>query len=104
MTLFSTNSIFHMQFRQPMLILPTDPLIATSTFWLKQAFPEHALIDTFVAFSVDLRRRFLHYRELLSEGPPPSPLNLSVLTKTMNKEWDITLDAWIREIIDGELS
>jgi len=101
LSLFSTNSIFHMQFRQPMLISYTDSLVLTSTLWLKHASPDQVLMDTFCAFSVDLRRRFLHYRSLLTDGQP-SALTLSVLTKTMNKEWEVTSEAWIREIIDGE--
>lgn len=100
MSIFSTNSIFHMQFRQPMLISHTDPLISSCTFWVKRAAPEHVLMDTFVAFSADLRRRFLQYRELL-EGPTPSALALAVMTRTMNKDWENTVESWIREIIDA---
>lgn len=91
-----------MQFNQPMLIPPTDPLVSTCTFWLKHAAPDRILMDTFVAFSADLRRRYLHYRELLTDGNTPSALSLSVLTKSMNAEWAATSEAWIREIIDGE--
>lgn len=84
-----------------MLISHTDPLVSTSTLWLKRGLPDQVLIDTFAAFSTDLRRRYLHYRTLLTEGQP-SGLTLSVVTKTMNKEWEVTTEAWIREIIDGE--
>lgn len=100
LSLFSTSSIFHMQFRQPMLITQHDPLIATCQFWLKHTAPEYALMDTFSAFSADLRRRYLTYKELLND-PYPSPLTLSVLTKTINTEWEHTSEAWIREIIDA---
>ncbi len=101
MTLFSTNSIFHMQFRQPMLIPTTDPLITINQFWLKQAFPENIRADTWVVFSVDLRRRFLQYHERLSD-PMPSPLVLSSTCKTLNKEWETMLEAWTGEIVQGE--
>lgn len=101
MTLFSINSIFHMQFRQPMLIPTTDPLITISQFWLKQAFPENIMADTWVVFSVDLRRRYLVYRERLSDAAP-NPLVLSSLTKTLNEEWAVMLEAWINEILQGE--
>ncbi|KAL1406109.1 hypothetical protein Q8F55_007792 [Vanrija albida] len=101
LSLFSTNSIFHMQFNQPMLIAPTDPLVSTCTFWLKHAAPDRLLMDTFVAFSADLRSRYLHYRELLTEEKTPSALSLSVLTKSMNAEWAAASEAWIREIIDA---
>lgn len=100
MSIFATNSIFHMQFRQPMLISHTDPLIASCVFWAKGAAPEHVLMDTFVAFGADLRRRFLQYRELL-DGPTPSALALAIMTRTMNKEWESTVESWIREIIDA---
>ncbi|KAL7422098.1 hypothetical protein Q5752_002741 [Cryptotrichosporon argae] len=106
MSLFATNSIFHMQFRQPMLISFRDPLIAKSDHWLRHADPDMRLSDTFVCLSVDLRKRYLHYRELLKpsedvDTPPPSALSLSVLTKSMNEEWDMTMESWIREIIDA---
>jgi hypothetical protein len=101
MTLFSTNSIFHMQFRQPMLIPTTDPLITINQFWLKQAFPENIRADTWVVFSVDLRRRFLQYHERLSD-PMPSPLMLSSVCKNLKEEWRTMLQAWTNEILQGE--
>ncbi|BEJ15341.1 hypothetical protein CspHIS471_0411080 [Cutaneotrichosporon sp. HIS471] len=98
MTLFSINSIFHMQFRQPMLIPTTDPLITTNHFWLKRGYTENVVADTWVVFSVDLRRRYLQYRERLTDAAT-NPLVLSTITKTLNEEWNAYLEAWIHEIL-----
>lgn len=93
-----------MQFRQPMFISHTDPLVSTCTLWLKQGDHDSSrdrLMDTFVAFSADLRRRFLHYRDILTDGAQPTALTLSVLTKTLNREWEATSEQWIQEILDA---
>lgn len=103
--LFFVNSIFNMQFRQPMLILQNDPLVATAHHWLKRSRPETLLRDSQLVCSTELRRKYLHYRDLLvGSGPDEttyrSALSLSILTKTMNQDWDVTSEAWIRDIID----
>ncbi|WVF67722.1 hypothetical protein IAT40_002481 [Kwoniella sp. CBS 6097] len=103
--LFFVNSIFNMQFRQPMLILQSDPLIATAQHWLKRTSRENILSDTTIVCSVELRRKFLHYRDLLvgsglDEPAYRSALSLSILTRTMNQDWDISSEAWMRDIID----
>ncbi|WVQ95291.1 hypothetical protein IAU59_002386 [Kwoniella sp. CBS 9459] len=103
--LFFVNSIFNMQFRQPMLILQSDPLIATAQHWLKRTSRENILSDTTIVCSVELRRKFLHYRDLLvgsglDEPAYRSALSLSILTRTMNQDWDVTSEAWMRDIID----
>ncbi|OCF41076.1 hypothetical protein I317_05087 [Kwoniella heveanensis CBS 569] len=103
--LFFVNSIFNMQFRQPMLILQSDPLIATAQHWLKRTSRENILSDTTLICSVELRRKFLHYRDLLvgsglDEPVYRSALSLSILTRTMNQDWDVSSEAWMRDIID----
>ncbi|WRT68771.1 uncharacterized protein IL334_005751 [Kwoniella shivajii] len=103
--LFFANSIFNMQFQQPMLIQQSDPLIATAHHWLKRARPDMILRDTQLVCSIELRRKYLHYRDLLvGSGPVEasyrSALSLSLLTKTMNQDWDVCSEAWIRDIID----
>ncbi|WWC71192.1 uncharacterized protein I206_105145 [Kwoniella pini CBS 10737] len=102
---FIANSIFSMQFQQPMLIPQSDPLIASANHWLKRARPDTVLRDTQIVCSVELRRKYLKYRELLIGSIPNEPsygsaLALSTLTKTMNQDWDISCEAWIRDIID----
>ncbi|WVW85205.1 hypothetical protein I302_107243 [Kwoniella bestiolae CBS 10118] len=103
--LFIANSIFNMQFQQPMLISQSDPLVATAHHWLKRARPDTVLRDTQLVCSVELRRKFLKYRDLLVGSIPNEPtytsaLSLSMLTRTMNQDWDISCEAWIRDIID----
>ncbi|OWZ36828.1 hypothetical protein C351_04693 [Cryptococcus neoformans c8] len=103
--LFFVNSIFNMQFRQPMLILQSDPLVATAHHWLKRSRPETLLRDSQLVCSTELRRKYLHYRDLLVGSGPDEPtyrsaLSLSLLTRTMNQDWDVTSEAWIRDIID----
>ncbi|KAE8541996.1 hypothetical protein D1P53_002170 [Cryptococcus gattii VGV] len=103
--LFFVNSIFNMQFRQPMLILQNDPLVATAHHWLKRSRPETLLRDSQLVCSTELRRKYLHYRDLLVGSGPGEPayrsaLSLSLLTRTMNQDWDVTSEAWIRDIID----
>ncbi|KAK6911047.1 hypothetical protein L486_05300 [Kwoniella mangroviensis CBS 10435] len=103
--LFIANSIFNMQFQQPMLISQSDPLVATAHHWLKRARPDTVLRDTQLVCSVELRRKFLKYRDLLVGCIPNEPtyasaLSLSMLTRTMNQDWDISCEAWIRDIID----
>ncbi|ODN77710.1 hypothetical protein L202_04853 [Cryptococcus amylolentus CBS 6039] len=103
--LFFVNSIFAMQFRQPMLILQNDHLVASAHHWLKRSMPETLLRDTQLVCSVELRRKYLHYRDLLlGTGPEGtayrSALSLSILTRSMNEDWDVISNAWIRDIID----
>ncbi|WVQ79767.1 hypothetical protein IAT38_001867 [Cryptococcus sp. DSM 104549] len=103
--LFFVNSIFNMQFRQPMLILQSDPLVSTAHHWLKRSRADTLLRDTQLVCSTELRRKFLHYRDLLVGSGPDEPayrsaLSLSLLTRTMNQDWDVTSEAWIRDIID----
>ncbi|WWC90316.1 uncharacterized protein L201_005249 [Kwoniella dendrophila CBS 6074] len=103
--LFIANSIFNMQFQQPMLIPPSDPLVATAHHWLKRARPDTLLRDTGLVSSVELRAKFLKYRDLLTGSIPNEPaygsaLSLSMLTRTMNQDWDVSCEAWIRDIID----
>ncbi|KAK8854470.1 hypothetical protein IAR55_003208 [Kwoniella newhampshirensis] len=103
--LFTVNSVFNMQFRQPMLILQSDPLVATAHHWLKRSRSENVLRDTLLVCSVGLRCKFLHYRDLLigaglEEPAYRSALSLSLLTRTMNQDWDVSSEAWIRDIID----
>nr|XP_018261896.1 uncharacterized protein I303_06341 [Kwoniella dejecticola CBS 10117]OBR84054.1 hypothetical protein I303_06341 [Kwoniella dejecticola CBS 10117] len=92
---FIANSIFSMQFQQPMLIPQSDPLIASAHHWLKRARPDTILRDTHLVCSVELRRKYLKYRELLMGSIPNEPsygsaLALSTLTKTMNQDWDLS--------------
>ncbi|WVQ72668.1 hypothetical protein IAR50_002227 [Cryptococcus sp. DSM 104548] len=103
--LFFANSIFAMQFRQPMLILQNDHLVASAHHWLKRSMPETLLRDTQLVCSIELRRKYLHYRDLLlGTGPEGmayrSALSLSILTRSMNEDWDVISEAWIRDIID----
>ncbi|WWD19395.1 hypothetical protein CI109_103855 [Kwoniella shandongensis] len=105
--LFSVNSIFNMQFRQPMLIPQSDPLVATAHHWLKRSRPETLLRDTLLVCSTELRRKYLHYRDLLVGPGPDTPayrsaVSLSLLTRTMNQDWDVSSEAWIRDIIDED--
>jgi hypothetical protein len=78
-----------------------------SANWRTRAEPKDLLSDTLLACSIELRKKYIHYRELVGFAVsdaqmPPSALSLSVLTRTMNEDWDLTTEAWIREISEGE--
>ncbi|KAK4689639.1 hypothetical protein P7C73_g462, partial [Tremellales sp. Uapishka_1] len=70
--------------------------------WLKRAPPGTLLLDTVLCFSVELRRKYLIYRDILQPpdmlAPPPSGLSLVVMTRTVNLDWNLMTEAWMEDI------
>jgi hypothetical protein len=61
--------------------------------------------------SADLRRKYIHYRELLGPSsvgsdvkPNLSPLSLSILARTINEDLRTSADAWCEELEEGEIT
>lgn len=110
LVLFVVSTVFSMQFNQPLLITHEDPLVANSVEWLRHT--DIPTLDLSLIASVQMRCRFLHYKNLLEitantlETEPPaasciaSLMSLSVMLRTMNRDILNTHHYWSERIRD----
>jgi len=75
------------------------------TNWLQSS--TDILSDTRLIFSVELRKKYTIYRQLLQlpySSSASCPLALSLTTRRINADWDITVHSWEQRIQRGRLS